>query len=74
MLKMIKSHHVFFDWYGYEKARSMAGDLVRLWCNSQTIALPSLCQVGGSELGLVLVSILSERSCRIDLEKDDKSG
>ena len=65
---------MFFDWYGNEKARSVAGDSFRLVCNRQTIALPSLCQVGGSELGLVLVSILSERSCRIDLEKDDKSG
>lgn len=52
----------------------MAGDLVRLLRNSQTTALPSLCQVGGSELGLALASTLSERSCRIDVKKDDKSG
>jgi hypothetical protein len=52
----------------------MAGDLFRLWCNSRTIALPPLCQVGDSGLVLVLGSILSEQSDQIDAKKDGKSG
>ena len=38
----------------------MAGDLFRLLCNRQTIALPSLCQVGDSELVLVRALTLFE--------------